>query len=60
MFTDLKACYTPSDLFFIVSLFVMSLVVVGAVVTLCVHLVMGALEEVKYIKERKERGINTL
>jgi len=50
---DLKACYSPADIIFVLSLFVTCLFTVGAFIILMVHLVKGALDTVKDIKESK-------
>ncbi len=53
MLTDLKACYSPQDLIFIVSLFIMTMVSIGAFVVLMTHAIRGAINEVKDIKDRR-------
>jgi hypothetical protein len=55
MLTELKACYSPQDLIFIVSLFVLVMVSVGAFVVLMAHAIRGAIFEVKDIKERRKQ-----
>lgn len=54
MLTELKACYSPQDLIFIVSLFILTMVSIGAFFVLVAHAIRGALDEVKYIKSRKQ------
>ena len=53
MLTELKACYTPQDLIFIVSLFILVIVAVGSFMVLMTHAIKGALEEVRDIKDRR-------
>jgi len=53
MFLDLKACYTPSDLIFVVSLFILILFATGSFVVLMTHLFKGVMQEVKHIKSDK-------
>jgi hypothetical protein len=55
MLTELKACYSPQDLIFVVSLFVLTMTSIGAFVVLMTHAIKGALEEVRDIKERKSQ-----
>lgn len=50
MFLDLKACYSPSDLVFVVALFILTLFATGAFMVLMSHLVKGVFEEVKEFK----------
>ena len=60
MLTELKACYSPQDLIFIVSLFILTMISIGAFFVLMTHAVKGALDEARDIKERKKQSINTL
>lgn len=53
MLTDLKACYSPQDLIFIVSLFIMTMISIAAFVVLMTHAIRGAINEVKDIKDRR-------
>lgn len=52
MFLDLKACYSPSDLVFVVALFILTLFATGAFLVLMAHLVKGVWEEVKLIRKQ--------
>ena len=52
MFLDLKACYSPSDLVFVVSLFILVLFASGAFVILMSHLIKGVLGEVRHYKDK--------
>jgi len=53
MFLDLKACYSPSDLVFVVALFILILFATGSFMFLMSHLVKGVFEEVKEYKKLK-------
>ena len=53
MLTELKACYTPHDLIFVVALFILTMMSMGAFVVLMTHAIKGALEEVRINKDRK-------
>ena len=53
MLTELKACYSPQDLIFVVSLFILSMMTIGAFFVLMSHAIKAALYEVKDIKDRK-------
>ena len=55
MLTDLKACYSPQDLIFIVSLFIMVMISIAAFVVLMSHAIRGAIGEVRDIKERRKQ-----
>ena len=55
MLTELKACYSPQDLIFIVALFVLTMVSIGAFLVLTAHAVRGALSEVRDIKDRRKQ-----
>jgi len=44
---NMQACYSPADLVFVLSLFITTLVTVGAFIILMVHLIKGALDTVK-------------
>jgi hypothetical protein len=55
MLTDLKACYSPHDLIFIVSLFIMCMFSIGAFILLMIHAVRGVIGEVRDIKERRNQ-----
>ena len=55
MLTELKACYSPQDLIFIVSLFILVMISVGAFVLLMSHAVKNAVYEVRDIKERRKQ-----
>ena len=59
MLTELKACYSPQDLIFIITLFILILFAVGAFIVLMSHALRGALGEVRDIKQRKQNDINT-
>ena len=52
MFLDLKACYSPSDLVFVVALFILTLFAAGAFLILMAHLVKGVWDEVKLIRRQ--------
>lgn len=52
MFLDLKACYSPSDLVFVISLFILVLFATGAFLVLMAHLVKGVWDEVKLIRKQ--------
>ena len=54
MLTDLKACYSPQDLVFIVALFALTMMSVGAFLVLTAHAIRGALDEVKILKSKNE------
>lgn len=54
MLTELKACYSPQDLIFIVSLFILAMVSIGAFIVLMVHAIKGVFNEVKDIKNSKQ------
>jgi len=53
MFLDLKACYSPSDLVFVIALFILTLFATGSFFILMAHLLKGVLEEVKEFKKIK-------
>ena len=53
MLTDLKACYSPQDLIFVVSLFILAMSTVGAFSVLMTHAIRGAIDEVRNIKKDK-------
>ena len=55
MLTELKACYSPQDLIFIVSLFILVMVSVGAFALLMSHAVRNAVYEVRDIKDRRRQ-----
>lgn len=55
MLTDLKACYSPQDLIFIVSLFIMVMISIAAFVVLMSHAIRGAIGEVRDIKDRRRQ-----
>ncbi|MEY4333023.1 MAG: hypothetical protein RLZZ196_1761 [Bacteroidota bacterium] len=55
MLTELKACYSPQDLIFIIALFVLAMTSVGAFVVLITHAFKGVIGEVKDIKERNKQ-----
>lgn len=55
MLTELKACYSPQDLIFIVALFVLTMVSIGAFIVLMAHAIRGTIYEVKDIKERRRQ-----
>lgn len=55
MLTDLKACYSPQDLIFVVSLFIMTMISIAAFVVLMAHAVRGVIGEVNDIKDRRNR-----
>ena len=55
MLTELKACYSPQDLIFIVSLFILTIISAAAFVVLMTHAIKGALLEVKDIKQRHKQ-----
>ena len=59
MLTELKACYSPQDLIFTITLFILVLFTVGAFIVLMSHALRGVLGEVQYLKERKQKDINT-
>ena len=59
MLSDLKACYSPQDLIFTITLFILVLFTVGAFIVLMSHALRGVLGEVQYLKERKQKDINT-
>lgn len=52
MFLDLKACYSPSDLVFVVALFILVLFAVGSFTFLMSHLIKGVFDEVKHYKDK--------
>ena len=54
MLTELKACYTPQDLIFIVSLFVLVMISVSAFVILMTHAFLGVFQEVREIKNKNK------
>ena len=54
MLTELKACYSPQDLIFIVSLFILTIIAVSAFIVLIVHAFKGAISEVRNIKSYKQ------
>lgn len=53
MLIDLKACYSPQDLIFIVSLFIMTMISIAAFVVLMSHAIRGTISEVRDIKDRR-------
>jgi hypothetical protein len=53
MLTDLKACYSPTDLVFIVSLFALSLLTIGSFIVLMIHFAKAAFLTVADIKNNK-------
>ena len=53
MLTDLKACYSPQDLIFVVSLFILAMSTIGAFSVLMTHAIRGAIDEVRNIKKDK-------
>lgn len=59
MLSDLKACYSPQDLIFVITLFILVLFAVGAFIVLMTNALRGALGEVRDIKQRKLNDINT-
>jgi hypothetical protein len=50
---NLQACYTPPDIVFILSLFITTLISIGAFIVLMVYLIKGALDTVKDLKQDK-------
>lgn len=52
MFLDLKACYSPSDLVFVVALFILILFASGAFFVLMSHLIKGTLDEIRHHKDK--------
>lgn len=54
MLFDLKACYSPTDLVFIVALFSLTLVTIGSFVVLMVHFIKAALLTVKDLREERK------
>ena len=55
MLTELKACYSPQDLIFIVALFVLTMTSIGAFIVLMAHAIRGTIYEVKDIKDRRKQ-----
>lgn len=55
MLTELKVCYSPQDLIFIVSLFILTIISVAAFVVLMTHAIKGAFLEVNDIKQRHKQ-----
>ena len=55
MLTELKACYSPQDLIFIVALFVLTMMSIGAFFILTAHAIRATLDEVKDIKDRRKQ-----
>lgn len=53
MLTELKACYSPQDMIFVISLFIMLLVSVGSFAVLMAYGIRGALQEVRSIKSKQ-------
>ena len=51
---NLTACYTIENLLVVTALFVLTIMAVGAFITLCTRLVVGAILEVRDIEERKK------
>ena len=56
MLTELKACYSPQDLIFIVSLFILTIISVSAFIVLLIHAFRGAISEVRNIKAHKQES----
>lgn len=54
MFLDLKACYSPTDLVFIVSLFALTLITVGSFVILMIHFIKAAILTARDIREERK------
>ena len=54
MLTEIKACYSPHDLIFVVTLFILTMFSIGAFFVLMMHAIRGALDEVRIIKSRRE------
>ena len=55
---NMQACYSPADMIFVVSLFILVMFAVGAFIVLMVNLIKSALDEVKDMKKNRE-VINT-
>lgn len=53
MFLDLKACYSPTDIVFIVSLFALTLITIGSFIVLMIHFIKAAILTVRDIKENR-------
>jgi len=51
MLPELKACYSPSDLIFVVSLLVLSLTAIGAFITLMTYLIRDSILTVMDFKK---------
>jgi len=56
MFLDLKSCYSPSDIIFIVSLFILVSFCIGSFSTIIAHLVKSVINEVRYIKSKNNEN----
>ena len=54
MLLDLKTCYSPTDLVFIVSLFSLSLITVGSFIILMIHFIKAAILTVRDIREDRK------
>jgi hypothetical protein len=54
MFLNLNACYSPTDLVFIVALFSLTLVTIGSFTVLMIHFIKAALLTVKDLREDKK------
>ena len=54
MLTELKACYSPQDLIFIVSFFILTMVAIGAFLVLMVQAFKGVIVEARDLKSRRQ------
>lgn len=54
MLLDLKACYSPTDLVFIVSLFALSLITVGSFIVLMLHFIKAVILTVRDTHENRK------
>jgi hypothetical protein len=57
MYTFLKACYSPADILFVLILSVLIASAFIAFLSLAIHMILGAVQEVRDIKAKK--AINT-
>lgn len=53
MLSGLKACYSPQDMIFIITLFFLVMGAIGSSIILMIHLVKGALEEVEDMNHKR-------
>lgn len=52
MFLDLKACYSPSDIVFVISLFILTMFAIGLFTMLMSYLVRDAIYTVEHLRKK--------